>query len=50
MGIDGIMAYLGDLGVNFDDASSLVPLEIAQAPCLGEFTKDGFVNGWSAKG
>lgn len=40
------MTYLKELGVNFENASSLIPLEITQAPALGELTKDEFVNGW----
>jgi len=40
------MAYLTELAVNFENASSLIPLEIAQAPALGEMAKDDFINGW----
>jgi DCN1-like protein 1/2 len=40
------MAYLTELGVNLENASSLIPLEITQAPALGELTKEEFVNGW----
>lgn len=40
------MAYLTELGVNLENASSLIPLEITQASALGELTKDDFVNGW----
>lgn len=40
------MAYLTELGVNLEDASFLLPLEVVQAPALGEMTKDGFVKGW----
>jgi hypothetical protein len=46
IGIDGTMAYLTELGVNLENASSLIPLEITQAPALGEMTKEEFVNGW----
>lgn len=44
------MAYLTDLAVNLEDASSLVPLEIVQAPAIGEMTRDGFVKGWQKAG
>jgi DCN1-like protein 1/2 len=44
--VEGTMAYLTELGVSLEDASFLIPLEIIQAPALGEMTKDGFVKGW----
>ena len=40
------MKYLADLGIDMETAEFLVPLEIVQAPALGEMTKDGFVEGW----
>jgi DCN1-like protein 1/2 len=42
------MAYFDALGVNIEDASMLVPMEIIQAPTVGEIDKEGFVNGWKA--
>jgi DCN1-like protein 1/2 len=44
------MAYLTELGVNLEDASSLIPLEIVQAPAIGEMTREGFVKGWQKAG
>ena len=44
--VEGTMRYLADLGINMESAEFLVPLEIVQAPALGEITKDGFVDGW----
>ena len=44
--VEGTMRYLADLGINMENAEFLVPLEIVQAPALGEITKDGFVDGW----
>lgn len=44
--VDGTMNYLADLGINMESAEFLVPLEIIQAPALGEITKSGFVDGW----
>ena len=44
------MKYLMDLGVNLDSAEVLVPLEIVQAPAMGEMGKDGFIDGWKALG
>jgi DCN1-like protein 1/2 len=49
-GVDGTMAYLVELGLNLEDASILVPLEIIQAPALAEMSKEGFVEGWKAIG
>jgi DCN1-like protein 1/2 len=40
------MTYLTDIGVNLENASSLIPLEVTQAPALGELTKEEFINGW----
>lgn len=48
--VEGTMAYLTELGVNLEDASSLIPLEIVQAPALGEMTRDGFIKGWQKAG
>ncbi|KAE8450917.1 hypothetical protein EG329_005357 [Mollisiaceae sp. DMI_Dod_QoI] len=49
-GVEGTMTYLNDLGVNLENAEMLVPLEIIQAPSLGEMSKQGFIDGWSAVG
>ena len=40
------MNYLQDLGVNLENAEILIPLEIVQAPTVGEITKEGFIEGW----
>ncbi|PBP27451.1 DUF298-domain-containing protein [Diplocarpon rosae] len=40
------MRYLNDLGVNLGNVEHLIPLEIIQAPAMGEMSKDGFVDGW----
>ncbi|RKF59514.1 Defective in cullin neddylation protein 1 [Erysiphe neolycopersici] len=50
LGVDGVMRYLQDLGVNLETAEIFIPLEIVQAPGLGEITKSGFVDGWLAVG
>lgn len=44
------MRYLKDLGIDLENAEILVPLEIIQAPALGEMSKDGFVEGWKKIG
>ncbi|EPQ67482.1 Bgt-3023 [Blumeria graminis f. sp. tritici] len=50
LGVDGVMRYLGDLGVDLATAEIFIPLEIVKAPGLGEITKSGFVDGWGATG
>lgn len=46
LGVNSVMRYLQDLGVNLETADIFVPLEIVQAPGLGEISKTGFVEGW----
>ncbi len=41
------MRYLGDLGVKLDEAAVLAVLTELDAPTMGEFTREGFVNGWT---
>ncbi|KAJ3937998.1 Scaffold-type E3 ligase [Colletotrichum fioriniae] len=50
LGLDTTMAYLGDLGVNIENAELLVVMELLQAPSVGEITRKGFVDGWKASG
>ncbi|CAG8956616.1 hypothetical protein HYFRA_00011927 [Hymenoscyphus fraxineus] len=51
VGTDGTMRYLtADLKLNIENAEMLIPLEIVQAPSIGDMTKEGFVNGWKAVG
>jgi DCN1-like protein 1/2 len=40
------MKYLEDLGVDLETVEFLIPLEIVQAPAIGEMTKSTFVTGW----
>ncbi|KAL3423367.1 hypothetical protein PVAG01_05114 [Phlyctema vagabunda] len=49
-GVDSTMRYLGDLEVNLENIEVLVPLEIVQAPVVGEMSRQGFVDGWKALG
>lgn len=46
IGIDGTMQYFEQLGIDLESVEFLIPMEIVQAPALGEITKDGFVSGW----
>jgi DCN1-like protein 1/2 len=50
IGVDGTMLYFEDLGINLETVGFLVPMEIVQAPALGEITKEGFVGGWKRIG
>lgn len=51
VGTDGVMKYLmSDLQLDIENAEMLIPLEIIQAPSIGEMTKEGFVKGWKAVG
>lgn len=40
------MRYLTDLGVKLDEVVVLAVLTELGAPTMGEFTRDGFINGW----
>jgi hypothetical protein len=46
VGMKGIMTYCEDLGVSIEDATIYVALDAAQAPAIGEMSKDDFVKGW----
>lgn len=49
IGVDGTMQYLEALGVPLDDIAALVVMELVQSPTMGEITRKGFVDGWSAR-
>lgn len=49
-GINGMMKYLQQLGVNPDNVSALIALEITRADGMEELTKPGFVDGWMENG
>ena len=48
IGIEGSMRYLSDLGVKLDEVVVLAILTELGAPTMGEFTREGFVNGWQS--
>ncbi|ORY63472.1 Cullin binding-domain-containing protein [Pseudomassariella vexata] len=50
LGAESSMEYLQKLGVNLEDASLFVALEVIQAESIGEIKKSGFVEGWKAVG
>lgn len=46
IGVEGSMKYLQDLGIKLDEVVVLAVLTELDAPTMGEFTRDGFVDGW----
>lgn len=49
IGVEGTMQYLGEIDVPLDDITSLAFHELVQAPTMGEITRKGFVEGWTAR-
>ena len=47
IGVEGSMRYLQDLGVKLDEPVLLAVLAELNAPTMGEFTREGFVDGWT---
>ncbi|KAF2264787.1 DUF298-domain-containing protein [Lojkania enalia] len=47
-GVEGSMKYLEAIGIDIEGLDCLATLEIIQAPGMGEMTREGFVEGWSA--
>ncbi|KAA8648133.1 DCN1 family protein [Aspergillus tanneri] len=50
IGIEGAMKYFGDLQVQLDEVTCLGIAELLQSPSMGEFTREGFLNGWRSAG
>ncbi|KDB25209.1 hypothetical protein H109_02937 [Trichophyton interdigitale MR816] len=46
IGINGAMKYFGDLQVRLDEVACLAVAELLRSPSMGEFTREGFVEGW----
>ena len=46
----GTQRYLTAIDVSLEDISALIAQEIIQSPGIGEMTREGFINGWSALG
>lgn len=42
------MRYMADLQVNLDEVATLAVAEALAAPTMGEFTREGFVQGWKS--
>jgi DCN1-like protein 1/2 len=46
LGVEGAMKYLADVKVNLDEVAMLAVSELLTSPTQGEFTREGFINGW----
>ncbi|KAI5810713.1 Cullin binding-domain-containing protein [Pyronema omphalodes] len=46
MTMDGVIKFMEEIGVELDEATVFVIAELLQAPVIGEFKKDKFVEGW----
>ncbi|OQE27243.1 hypothetical protein PENSTE_c004G08986 [Penicillium steckii] len=46
IGIDGAMKFLGDIQVQLDEVACLAIFEMCKCPSMGEFSREGFVEGW----
>lgn len=42
-----MVKYLGDIDVGLEDVSFLTIFDLVDAPAMGEFSRDGFVTGWT---
>lgn len=50
MGVNGCMKYLQAINVNLEEPAVLVIAELLKAPSVGEFSRQGFVDGWKEQG
>ncbi|KAH0602825.1 uncharacterized protein H6S33_008475 [Morchella sextelata] len=50
IGVNGAMRYLQDIGIGLEEPTVLVVAELLKAPTMGEFAREGFVDGWKACG
>lgn len=48
--VNGTMKYLQDIDIGLEEPTILVIAELLQAPTMGEFAREGFVDGWKASG
>jgi DCN1-like protein 1/2 len=46
IGIEGVMNFLGDIQVQLDEVACFGIAELVKSPTMGEFTREGFVEGW----
>lgn len=50
IGIEGAMKYLGDIQVDLDEVCCFGIAELLKSPSMGEFTREGFIEGWRTAG
>ncbi|KAL2221981.1 Cullin binding-domain-containing protein [Thermoascus aurantiacus ATCC 26904] len=50
IGIEGAMKFLGDIRVQLDEVACFGVAELLKSPSMGEFTREGFVEGWKTAG
>ncbi|CUS14429.1 unnamed protein product [Tuber aestivum] len=48
MTVNGVMKFLPAIGVGLEEETVLVLAEALRAPTMGEFAREGFVEGWKA--
>lgn len=48
--VNGAMKYLQDIDIGLEEPTILVIAELLQAPTMGEFAREGFVDGWKVSG
>ncbi|KAJ5371257.1 Scaffold-type E3 ligase [Penicillium cataractarum] len=46
IGIEGAMKFFNDINVPLDEVTCLGIMELCKCPAMGEFTREGFVDGW----
>jgi DCN1-like protein 1/2 len=46
IGITRAIEFLGDLKVELDEVACLAIAELLQSPSMGEFTREGWMEGW----
>lgn len=44
------MKYFSDINIELDEAACFGIAELLKSPTMGEFTREGFVEGWKAAG
>lgn len=44
------MKFFGDIKVELDEVACFGVAELLKCPSMGEFTREGFVNGWKSVG
>lgn len=50
IGIEGAMKFFEGIQVRLDEVTCLAIAELLKSPSMGEFTRQGFVDGWKGTG